>query len=182
LLVQSGRSAAAAELARADTETSVFRFADSVGPPEVFTAARLPAVAALFEEIHRDDEAAVSRSKDTFARPRPCGLEPRLQPVFACPTSGSYPSGHATFGWSVALVLADMLPERRSQVLARARQYTWNRVVAGVHYPSDVEAGRTSATVIVALLFADAEFRARERRAAAELRLALGLPALAASR
>ncbi|MGB8326283.1 MAG: phosphatase PAP2 family protein [Steroidobacteraceae bacterium] len=174
LALQAQRTPAAAERARADDEASVFRFADVFDAPAAFTPARLPWTRALFSQLRDDELAAVKRAKDIFARVRPCRAEPRVAPVIRCPGTRAYPSGHATLGWIDGLVLADMLPEKRAQILARAREYGWNRVVAGVHYPSDIEAGRASATAIVALLFASPEFRAREAQAREELRPALG--------
>jgi acid phosphatase (class A) len=174
LALQAQRTPAAAERARADDEASVFRFADVFDAPAAFTPARLPRTGALFSQLRDDELAAVKRAKDSFARVRPCHAEPRVAPVIRCPGNGAYPSGHATLGWIEGLVLADMLPERRAQILARAREYGWNRVVAGVHYPSDIEAGRAAATAIVALLFTSPEFRARETPAREELRAALG--------
>ena len=75
-------------------------------------------------------------------------------------------------------VLADMVPEKRAEIVARAGEFADNRVVAGVHYPSDVDAGRISGSVLAAFLFASPEFRAEEQVATAELRSALKLPAL----
>jgi len=90
--------------------------------------------------------------------------------------SGSYPSGHAVWAYTAALVLADMVPERREQIFARAREYAHNRNTGGVHYPSDIQAGQLAATAIAAVLFTCAPFEHEEAAATAELRHALGLP------
>ena len=49
--------------------------------------------------------------------------------------------------------------------------------MAGVHYPTDVEAGRITASVIAAGLFNDAAFQHDFATAKIELRQALGYPA-----
>jgi acid phosphatase (class A) len=177
LAIQAARTPASAARARADADASVFRFADALGSPPAFAPERLPLVSALFARVLEAEGGAIVGAKDGFDRTRPCRAEPRLEPVLPCPTNGSYPSGHAAFGWAAALVLADLVPERRAAILARAREFAWNRVVAGVHYPSDVEAGRITGIVVAAFLFASPQFQAEERAARHELRAALGLPA-----
>ena len=57
-------------------------------------------------------------------------------------TSAAYPSGHATHGMVYAMILAEIAPEQRPALLQRGREIGWNRVIAGVHYPSDIAAGR----------------------------------------
>ena len=177
LAIQAARTPASAEFARADADASVFRFSDALGSPAAFVPDRLPHVVALFAEVLNDEGAAVSEAKDRFDRPRPCQVEPRLRPVLVCPRNGSYPSGHAAFAFAAGLVLADMLPEKRAAILERARVFAHNRVVAGVHYPSDVEGGGgVAGTVVAAFLLASPQFRDEEAGARRELRAALALP------
>ncbi len=176
LTIQAERSPELAARARADANASVYRFADALGAEASFAPEHLPRVTALFTQVLEREAAVVEVGKNGFARVRPCRAEPRLKPVVPCPSSGSYPSGHAAFGWAAALVLADLVPERRAAILARASEYAWNRVIAGVHYPTDVEAGRITGVVVAAFLFASPEFQSEERAARTELRAALGLP------
>src|SRR5262249_10212200 len=99
----------------------------------------------------------------------------RLEPVIATPKSAAYPSGHSTWAHAAGLVLADMIPERRAQILARADEFAHNRSVAGVHYPSDIRAGEIAGTVVAGALFGCVTFQREEAAAEAELRAALGL-------
>jgi acid phosphatase (class A) len=62
--------------------------------------------------------------------------------------------------------------------MARADEYSFNRVVAGVHYPSDVEGGKLAGTALAAFLFASARFQPDFAEAKKELREALKLPPL----
>ena len=132
--------------------------------------------------MDEDASAVIGPVKDEFARPRPFKLEPRLEPSVPRSGTGSYPSGHAAWAYTAAIVLADMVPERREQIFARAREYAHNRNIGGVHYPSDIEAGRLAATAIAAMLFSCAPFQHEEAAAQAELRHALGLTARTAER
>jgi len=96
----------------------------------------------------------IQAGKSSFKRPRPFLLEPRIEPVVDKPPNDAYPSGHSMWARTVGLLLADMLPEHREKIMARSDEYAFNRVVAGVHYPSDVESGKLAATALAAFLFA----------------------------
>jgi acid phosphatase (class A) len=80
-----------------------------------------------------------------------------------------YPSGHATWGWTVGLILAKAQPQRADAILARARAYGESRVVCGVHNASSVEAGRINAEGLVAALETAPDFRADLAAVRAEL-------------
>jgi len=177
LRIQANRSEAQAARAVADVQVSIFRFSDAVGSDR-FTASNLPLTAALFKKITDDELWAAGAAKDAYRRPRPFLLESKLAPLTAKPSSASYPSGHSTWAFAVGLVLADMLPEKRGPIMTRAREYARNRVVVGVHYPSDVESGMQGGSALAALLFSSLEFRQDEAAATRELRTALGLPPL----
>ena len=47
-----------------------------------------------------------------------------------------------------AILLAAMVPEKRAEIFARGWEYGENRLVAGVHFPSDIESGRIAATAV----------------------------------
>ena len=176
--IQAERTAAQVDRAQHDAKIGIFQLTEALGAPAELSAARLPRFVAFFDKV-RDAEGAVVRSaKHSFDRKRPTEIEPRLKPVIDVPSSEAYPSGHATWAFAAAFVLADMVPEKRAAILTRATEFSNNRVVAGVHYRSDVEAGRICGSVLAAFLFASPEFRAEENLAAVELRTALKLPPL----
>jgi acid phosphatase (class A) len=181
LRLQATRSPATAQRAHDDAAVSIFRFADALGSPPGFRPQQLPLTTLLFDRIARDESLFMNKAKDAFGRPRPFVTEPRLAPVVERPTSASYPSGHTTWAVACAIVLADMVPERRAQIFARADEYAHNREVGGVHYPSDVAAGHLAGTALATNLFNSPRFVADEGMAAAELRRTLGLPGLAGS-
>ena len=72
-------------------------------------------------------------------------------------TNGSYPSGHTILGWSAALLLTEMAPDKAT-ILARGYIYGQSRVIAGYHWQSDVDAARLVASAAVARLHADRRF------------------------
>ena len=145
-------------------------FQCAVGAP--LSAATTPKLNHLLTRLARDVGAIVNKGKDKYQRPRPFTLRPG--PICVdnrddIAKSWSYPSGHSTGGWSTALILAELAPDRAAQILARGRAYGESRVVCGVHYVSDVEAGRSNAAGLVAALHADPAFQADVAAARAEL-------------
>lgn len=179
LHLQATRTPAEVQRAQADATVSIFRFADALGNPPDFTPQRLPLVNELFQRIGRDEGLFTNPAKDAIGRPRPFVTERRLAPVVPMPPSASYPSGHTTWAICVAIVLSDMVPEKRAQIFARADEYAHNREVGGVHYPSDVAGGHLAGTALAVELFDSPRFVEDEVAAAGELRQALGLPPLA---
>ena len=173
LVVQLNRTPEMVARAQADAVEEVWRFADVIGPN--FTAEALPKTAALFARLVATDNAVTDPAKLTFARKRPFALSDLIHPLLKPSTSGSWPSSHASLGTLMGIVLSDMLPEKRTVIMDRAWAYAENRVVAGMHFPSDVEMGRVTGTVIAAVALRDPAFSTDYLAARKELRAALGL-------
>jgi acid phosphatase (class A) len=173
LAVQKARTQAQSERALADATAGTFGFADVLGPN--FNADRVPMVAALFAKIRGDAAVAFSAGKDAWNRPRPFEVSTDVDPVGDRPGGSSYPSGNSTNGYLTGIVLANMVPEKAAALFARGREFGDDRVILGVHFPSDVEAGRLAATALAAALMQDPAFMKDFAEAKAELRRALGL-------
>jgi hypothetical protein len=69
--------------------------------------------------------------------------------------SPSFPSGHTTYGYTGAILLAIMVPQRYSQEVTRAAEYGNSRIVVGAHYAMDVIGGRTIALYDLAQLLSE---------------------------
>ena len=123
-----------------------------------------PALVELLTRVERDTSHIVNGAKDQFRQERPfvvlggpiCTEADRSQTA----KSYAYPSGHTTYGWATGLILAELAPDRATPILARARAYGESRVVCGVHWASDVEEGRTNASILLAALHAQPQFQA----------------------
>ena len=187
-----------------DDKVDLFGFANVMGSK--FTPENIPNAAAFIRKVGRETAAQVNLVKDCWERPRPfvvshdvhppgtmaqdMAIKPGVpekntaphdasspcRPVETPAFSYSYPSGNANFGTTTAIVLAAMVPEKRAEIFARGWEYGENRLVAGVHFPSDIESGRISATAMVAVMMQNAAFKSDFAAAKAELRNALELP------
>jgi acid phosphatase (class A) len=173
--IQAEASPARKEQAKADIQEDAFVFANVLGPK--FTKENLPAAAAFLARLRKAEGEFVNPAKKIFNRPRPPVVDPEIVPCDKLTGSPAYPSGHATSGYLLAIVLAQAVPEKREALFLRADDYAYSRLVCGMHYPSDLEAGKISASVIAAALLANSAFEAEFAPAKAEIRTALGLPA-----
>lgn len=173
LVLQKDRTPAQEEAAQADVKRSPFRFADVLGPK--FDKDSLPLTEALFERVAKDASLAVGQVKNHWNRPRPFALSDEIKPSLHKPASPSYPSGHSTYGHIAAIILAAMVPEKAEELFQRGDVFARQRLIGGVHYPSDVEAGRIAAAVIASALFQNKAFIGDFEEARMEVRTVLGL-------
>jgi len=191
-----------------DAATSCGRFEDALGAP--LSSAQAAPVLAFLNHAAREGSALSGAPKQYWHRRRPYAVDPSVERLAdvapdaplttamrsACGPYGqlpsrelaeqalarvSYPSGHATFGTVCAILLANMVPEKRRELFARAQDYGRSRLIVGAHFPSDIEAGRIVGTVAVALMRESAQFQHDFAAARAQLRSALGLPTTSAT-
>jgi acid phosphatase (class A) len=174
LEAQRLRTPAQAEHAVGDNDLSVFRIAGEVLGPN-FAAERLPKTSAFFNHLMGDARTIFLATKDVWNRPRPFAVSTDVKAIGEQPKSRSYPSGHAIRGYLAAIILANILPEKRAELFARGRDYGRSRVVAGVHFPSDIEAGRFAATALAVGFTQSPAFMKDLMEVKAELRGELGL-------
>jgi acid phosphatase (class A) len=151
----TGRTPGQAAEAAAEDQLSIFSFAPSIGP--WFQPGRFPTTEAFFSRIDSDTRTVTGVGKSYFQRPRPYIVDPTIAPLTR-ETSYSYPSGHSTRATVFALVLAELLPAHRDALLSFGRDIGWNRIVAGVHYPSDILTGRVLGRAIVAEMLKNPAF------------------------
>jgi membrane-associated phospholipid phosphatase len=136
-------------------------FKDNGGSPDMFgTSYGLPAKTA---------------GADQFGNSRPFQTEPKVTqivgldyfnspadnsdynrgPIMNLIDSPSYPSGHTTYGYAGAVMLAILVPARYQQMIARGAEYGNDRILMGAHYAMDVMGGRTVALYDLAHLLAN---------------------------
>ena len=139
LWLQRTRTSADVVRATAEVNMSLDNFADLLGPG--ISVAAHPRTVALLDKARRDSWHASGSLKEKFKRPRPYLSCNDLTPAVHRETSFSYPSGHATLGVVYGRLLAELCPARKDAILERGLLIGNDRTTAGVHWPSDVDAG-----------------------------------------
>ncbi|WP_374534360.1 phosphatase PAP2 family protein [Phenylobacterium sp.] len=156
-------------LAADDVNSETFdHYACAIGVQ--LTPERAPALARLLDRAGSGD--IVGPAKDHWGTRRPYltapgpTCQPQTEHLAANP---DYPSGHTANGWMEALLLAELFPDRATEILARGRAYGESRVICRVHTVSAVEAGYVAGAAATAVLHGQAEFRRDLEAARAEL-------------
>lgn len=136
-------------------------------------AAKTPKLDALLSRTARDLGRSTSPTKAKYMRARPFVVngQPMCTPDMdkVLRSDGSYPSGHSALGFGWGLILAQAIPDRATQLVARGRAFGDSRRICNVHWLSDVEEGRIVAAAVVARLNAEPAFQADLAAARAEV-------------
>lgn len=100
--------------------------------------------------------------KHQYQRPRPFMVndQPQCTPDWEdrLRQDGSYPSGHSAIGFGWAVIVAELVPERAAELVARGRVFADSRRICNVHWLSDTEQGMAAAVAMVARLHASDSF------------------------
>ena len=107
----------------------------------------------LIRELKRQIDTLTLRQKFHFNRLRPREIakmyDKTLVPHAEVDTP-SYPSNHAIVGYLIADVMGKKYPDKKDELMRIAEDNANSRVSLGVHFVSDVEAGRTFADMLIA--------------------------------
>lgn len=159
--VHAGATPAEIALGKDENKLTIFHFAPAIGP--WFAPGKFPKTEVLFREVEAEAKAVTDNAKKFWKRPRPYHLDPARFPhsiEHEDPTHYSYPSGHSTRGTVIAFLLAELFPGKREAILAKGREVGWLRVQGGVHYPTDIYAGRVLGQELARDFLHSAEFQA----------------------
>jgi membrane-associated phospholipid phosphatase len=105
-------------------------------PPRAAQAFALPFIAL------NDAFIACWDSKYTYWAIRPFQLDPDVKPITTTPNHPSYPSAHACGSIAVTKVLGYLFPRDAESFAALGERAAESRIWAGIHYRSDIDAGR----------------------------------------
>jgi acid phosphatase (class A) len=158
LAIRAEATPAARERAKSEEHFSVWGFSQVLGPG--FSKAKMPKTASLLAGVERDSGIVSSRLKKNWARPRPPAQDDRIVPSVDLPKSASYPSGHSIHAMTCARILALLAPAKEADLLQMARLVGYDRVVGGVHFPTDVAAGLALGDEIARQIIASPGFQA----------------------
>jgi len=104
-----------------------------------------------------DGTVAGWNSKQTYNRPRPSEFDSSLVTAIENPSSPSYPSDYAVTAGAASTILAWLFPDEASVFEEQAQRAVESRLLAGVEYPSDVEAGLKLGQEVAELVIAYGE-------------------------
>jgi len=106
------------------------------------TAAEVERWSNFFGKIRIDTDYFVQETKKHWGRLRPYLNDKRVEPCVHREVTKAYPSGHAAISRTFARILTKLDPSRAEAFDKRADEIAEHRVLAGVHHPTDIEAGK----------------------------------------
>jgi membrane-associated phospholipid phosphatase len=111
----------------------LFEHRQDTNPPLAARAYALQAVALY------DTFVAIWDAKYAYWEIRPF----QLTTVFTTPNHPSYPAAHASLAGAMETVMGYLFPRDAAYFTKIADDESWSRLWAGIHFRSDIEAGRT---------------------------------------
>lgn len=96
---------------------------------------------ALLNSSQMDAAIVCWNTKYFYFNPRPCQLDERIKTLTGVPNFPAYTSGHSTFSGAAAAILGYLIPERATDFNKMATEASNSRMVGGIHYRTDCEAG-----------------------------------------
>ncbi|MEM9255174.1 MAG: phosphatase PAP2 family protein [Pseudomonadota bacterium] len=96
---------------------------------------------STIDDAVNEVRADYDRLKQQYDVPRPFQVSSAVEPATDWRPVKSFPSGHSVRAVVYARLLGEFFPEQRDAMLRYAEQIAYGRVLAGVHFPTDVLAG-----------------------------------------
>ena len=123
----------------------------------------------MIKQINATDSKFAQPAKLYYHRIRPFAYFHEKPCVPTDSVNRSYPSGHTTVGWAIALTLSQINPARATQIMQKGYEYGQSRIVCGAHWPSDVQAGYLVGSVMFSQLQTSPEFQKEIQQAKQEI-------------
>ena len=138
------------------------------GAGSLFNPKRSASHCGVSETSYTDTKAVSAGAKLIWNRQRPPFVDSRIKPCVEVEKTGSFPSGHATRGVVWATVLGEIFPDQKAELMRRGKLIGEDRLIGGVHFPSDVAAGQKLGAAIAAKMLANPQFKVALQQAQAE--------------
>lgn len=165
------------QAALSDAEKEAIAAEDHISPAMIvtpvlgahFTEGTHPELFVLLRHSASDAWQLSDATQDYWKRTRPWLADDRVEILVSRITRPSYPSGHTVTNHVWAHVLSDLFPKKRKALFDRAYAIGRHRMDAGVHFPSDVVAGKKFAAMVYEKMRKDAAFKRELAKARAEI-------------
>lgn len=113
-----------------------------------FSEVRAARVFALLNMAMHDAGVGCWEAKYHYFNPRPSQMDASIKTEIGLPNFPSYTSGHSTFSAAGASVLSYLFPNGATSFAAMRDEAGISRLYGGIHYRSDIEAGKAHGTRI----------------------------------
>ena len=107
-----------------------------------FNEVRASRAFALLNMAMHDAAVGCWDAKYFYFNPRPSQMDSKIRTVVGLPNFPSYTSGHSTFSAAAATVLTYLFPSRAAYFEAEKEEASLSRLYGGIHYRSDINAGK----------------------------------------
>lgn len=154
---QEERTPAQCAAANAQPDATYDNFFGAISP---FGENAPKEVEKIFFKVRADTASMVFLLKRKYERPRPFLRDPALVPCLDREGGYAYPSGHSAVARVFGLMLSELVPANALKYMSYADQAALNRVIGGVHHPSDTAAGKKLGDVVYKALSLDRAFKA----------------------
>lgn len=143
-LVAERDKAAMAQIAYWDAGSPSYRWTKLLLAQNAKKPMNIPRIMRALSLLHvaiYDATIAAWDAKYAYNRPRPTAVDRKFVAVLPMPASPSYPDERAVAAGAAAGILAYLYPDDAAAFDALAAEASRSRLLAGVSFPSDVEAG-----------------------------------------
>jgi len=97
---------------------------------------------ALLNMAMHDAAVGCWEAKFTYYNPRPSQMDASIRTPIGLPNFPSYTSGHSTFSAAAAAILSYLFPSGAANFAVMRDEAGISRLYGGIHYPSDINAGK----------------------------------------
>ncbi|MDP9176805.1 MAG: phosphatase PAP2 family protein [Gemmatimonadota bacterium] len=97
---------------------------------------------ALLNMAMHDAGVGCWEAKYHYFNPRPSQMDPTIKTLIGLPNFPSYTSGHSTFSAAAAEILSYAFPSGATSFAAMREEAGISRLYGGIHYRSDIDAGK----------------------------------------
>jgi acid phosphatase (class A) len=112
-----------------------------------------------FENLKLDLKFFIEKIKLEYNRKRPVEYIKNLSPCISDKGTSSYPSSQATIGYVYEQILIRLFTHKKQKIHNRANQIANDRILSGIHHPSDIAASKILAKNLIIELKKSSKFR-----------------------